>query len=413
VNRLHLLEVGVRWPPETFLGWKLEGLAARGMRVTVASRSILDPAATLPGVTLVELPPAGRRFSRRALLRDAAKMLLTSPGRLLRMLRRIGRMDRGYRRRYGGILGLLALYLPVARLRPDVVHFEWSGAAVLYLPMYEIWGSPVVASCHGSDLTLYPHVPGHEHVSSRLPELFRSASAVHCVSESLRAATANGYGVGPHRARVIRQGVDPDLFRPANGTMPRDSAAFNVTSIAWLRWMKGLEWALVAIRTLVTRGVPVRLEVIGGDPSEDAGERGERERIRHTVADLGLEEHVRLTGTVPSEEVVRRLQASDALLLPSLDEGLPTVVLEAMACGTPVVATDCGGVREAVTDGVEGFVVQPRDAEGLAQALERLWREPELRERMGDAGRRTATSRFTLKRQLDEFLALYTEVARA
>jgi glycosyltransferase involved in cell wall biosynthesis len=77
------------------------------------------------------------------------------------------------------------------------------------------------------------------------------------------------------------------------------------------------------------------------------------------------------------------------------------------------VATDCGGVREAVTDGVEGFVVQPRDAEGLARALERLWREPDLRERMGAAGRRTATSRFTLERQLDEFLALYTEVARA
>jgi glycosyltransferase involved in cell wall biosynthesis len=99
--------------------------------------------------------------------------------------------------------------------------------------------------------------------------------------------------------------------------------------------------------------------------------------------------------------------------VPSLDEGLPTVILEAMACGVPVVATDCGGVSEALTDGVEGFVVPPRDSEALKRALERLWREPELRTRMGEAGRRTATSRFTLERQLDEFLAMYREVARS
>ncbi len=109
----------------------------------------------------------------------------------------------------------------------------------------------------------------------------------------------------------------------------------------------------------------------------------------------------------------RRLRASDALLVPSLDEGLPTVVLEAMACGVPVVATDCGGVSEALTDGVEGFLVPPREPEALAAALARLWRDRDLRESMGRAGRRTATSRFTLTRQIDEFLALYRELARA
>jgi len=76
------------------------------------------------------------------------------------------------------------------------------------------------------------------------------------------------------------------------------------------------------------------------------------------------------------------------------------------------VATDCGGVSEAVTDGQEGLLVPPRDAPGLARALERLWRDPALRVRMGEAGRRSATSRFTLARQQREFLALYTELAR-
>lgn len=411
-RRLHLLEVGVRWPPETFVGWKLEGLAARGMRVTVASRSILDRGARLRGVELVELPQIGTpKLTPRQAGRRALPLLLTAPRRLLRLLRSIRRLDPGYREYYGGTAGLLGLYLPVARLRPDVVHFEWNNAAALYLPMFDVWRCAVVTSCHGSDMTVYPHVPGHERFVDRLPDVLRGVTAVHCVSESLQHAVTD-LGLEPAKARVIRQGVDPEIFRPANGTVPRDPATLRVISIAWLRWMKGFEWALQAIRTLVDAGVPVQLEIIGGDPTEEVGERSERDRVLHTVEDLGLERHVHLRGSVPSAEVARRLQRSDVLLLPSLDEGLPTVLLEAMASGVPVVATDCGGVSEAFTDGVEGFLVAPRDSEALADALARLGRDPDLRARMGEAGRATATSRFTLERQIDEFQALYREVAR-
>jgi len=150
---------------------------------------------------------------------------------------------------------------------------------------------------------------------------------------------------------------------------------------------------------------------VGGDPTQDVGEPSERERIVQTLADLELEPRVRLLGNMSSGEVADRLQESDVLLLPSLDEGLPTVILEAMASGLAVVATDCGGVREALSDGVEGLIVPPRDAVAMAAALERLWRDPALRARMGAAGRRTATSRFALERQLDEFQELYREVA--
>src|SRR5581483_459125 len=98
-----------------------------------------------------------------------------------------------------------------------------------------------------------------------------------------------------------------------------------------------------------------------------------------------------------SAEVARRLRDSDVLLLPSLDEGLPTVVLEAMASALPVVATDCGGVSEAVRDRREGFLVKPRDAAAMAGAMAALWRDPALRERMGRAGRRLASTHFTLQ----------------
>lgn len=415
---LHLLEVGLRWPPETFLAWKLEGLAARGFRVTVASRSIFDPGARLRGVELVEIPrPTTTWPARRLIARQGLALLVTAPRRLFRLLRNISRLPPAALRRYGHMSRLLTLCLPLARLRPDVVHFEWNTSAALYLPMFDVWRCPVVTSCHGSDISIYPHLPGEALYAAQLPEVLRRASIVHCVSESLKRE-ATDLGLDPAKARVIRQGVDPQLFRPANGgrhsagaAADNDPRVLRVIAIGWLRWMKGFEYGVQAIRAALDLGVPAQLEILGGDPTEEVGERTERERVLHTIADLGLEEHVRLRGNVPSAGVAARLAASDVLVHPSLDEGLPTVLLEAMSCGVPLVATDCGGVSEAFTDGVEGFLVPTREPDAIATALLALWRDPELRTRMGAAGRATATTHFTLERQLTEFSSLYREVA--
>jgi colanic acid/amylovoran biosynthesis glycosyltransferase len=367
-DRLHLLELDVRWPPETFLGWKFEALVARGMRVTVASRSIFDPDARLDGVDLVALPqrPAPRHETA------------------------------------------VAVRELVGNLRPDIVHLEWNRSAVRYMPMFTEWGCPVVVSAHGYQISAEPHLPGNDGFASQLPALMRSASVVHCVSESLQRRVL-ALGADPGKVRIIRQGVDPAVFHPGNRTVGLAGGELRVITVGWPRWVKGFAWAIQAVRLAVDAGVPVQLEIVGSS----AGEASEQARLRHAVDDLALGDRVRLAPAASSAEVARRLRASDVLLLPSLDEGLPTVVLEAMASGVPVVATDCGGVSEAVRDGVEGFLVAPRDAAGLATALARLWGEPELRARMGETGRRTVTSRFTLERQIGQFLALYEQLAEA
>jgi len=97
-------------------------------------------------------------------------------------------------------------------------------------------------------------------------------------------------------------------------------------------------------------------------------------------------------------------------LLSSLSEGISNAALEAMACGLPVVTTDCGGMREAVTDGIEGFVVPVRDPEAMAEALLRLWKDPELRRRMGEAARERVLREFRLDQQISAFLALFKDV---
>jgi colanic acid/amylovoran biosynthesis glycosyltransferase len=357
--------------------------------------------------------PASRSTAARVAVSAGLALLVTSPRRLLRLVRSVRRhMSAPACERYGGTIGLFALCLPLARLRPDVVHFEWHVVAVDYLPLFDVWDCPITTSCRGSDIRVYPGIPGMDHYVSRLPEVLRRVRAVHCVSESIKGE-AVAFGLDPAKAWVARPAVDPQLFKPAawngGGAEGRDGDVLRVVTVGWLRWEKGHEYALEAIRTLVDRDVPVRLEMLGAVPSERRNHLDERVRVLHTVADLGLERHVRLRGEATSAEVSRRLQASDVLLHAAVTEGIPNAIVEAMACGLPVVATSCGGVPEAVTNGVEGFLVAPRHPERMAEALLRLRDDAGLRKRMGQAGRRRVLAGLTLEHEHGVFLAMYRE----
>lgn len=407
-NELFLLEVGVRWPPETFIEWKLEALAERGFRVVLASSNVFEPDAVLPGVELLQVPskPDSRGAAMRRIAALGPKVAVRSPRRMARLIRASRRRARVAGDRYGGTLGLVARCLPLAHLRPDVVHFEWHSSAVDHLPLYDVWDCPVTTSARGSDLNVYPFVPGTEDYASGLPEVLRRVSAVHCVSAST-AEDAVRMGLDPSKAVVTRTALDPELFSPGPGGGGEELA---VVMVGWLRWEKGYGYALQAVRRLLDDGVRVRLEIVGDVPPERRGARDERARIIETVADLGLEGHVHLHGAAPSEVVAERLQAADVMLHASLTEGLPTAVLEAMATCLPVVATDVGGIREAVDDGVQGLVVPPRDPEALAGALERLQLDPGLRGRMGEAGRRKVHTEFTVADEHAAFERMYREV---
>jgi colanic acid/amylovoran biosynthesis glycosyltransferase len=151
-------------------------------------------------------------------------------------------------------------------------------------------------------------------------------------------------------------------------------------------------------------GCDVELEIIG--------EGVDRQRLLFGIQDLGLSDCVRLSGGLPADVVRERLQNADLFLLSSVSEGLSNAALEAMATGLPVVTTDCGGMREAVSDGVEGFVVPVRDVERMAAALGRLAEDAELRVRMGAAARVRVLKEFTLEGQVRAFTELLEEVRK-
>jgi glycosyltransferase involved in cell wall biosynthesis len=408
---LRLLEVAVRWPPETFLVTKFRGLAERGFDVTVLTIGggrITDP---IPGVTA--LRGFGHRRSRVVSAVVAASqaflLLVRHPRRLRTLVAELRRLEADNPGRSGRrTLGLLVSFMSAARLRADVVQFEWESAAAHYLPLYDVWGVPVVLACRGSGIDTHPYDPAYAHTLVRLPEAFGRAAAVHCVSTAIRDRAAR-FGLDPVKAHVINPGVDLAFFCPAEAS--DEHPELRVLSLGHLLWVKGYDDALRAIHALVERGVDVRYDIVGADPAVDRGP-GWSEQILFTIADLGLADRVSLLGGLDPADVRDRLRRTDVLLHASLSEGLPTAVVEAMACGVPVVTTSWPGVEEAVGDGVEGLVRPRRDPAALAEALAQLAADPERRRHMGLAARARAERQFDERMEIAAFERLYADVVQ-
>lgn len=412
-TRTRLLEVGLRCPPEPFVQRKLHGLLARGVEVSVASPLARDDAKWPDSqIEFHRIPPLHER--PWLLLVEVAwsclRLLASRPGRLLAAIRATARSPVGNGSSSPReVLGELRAYLRFARVRADVVHFEWTFSAVRWLPLLDLLACPAVVSCRGSDINARSHDPAYEDWVPALPAAFERFAAVHGISKAI-LEEAGRYGLDDSKAWLIRPAVDPTFFQPPAQTPP-DGAGLRLVTVADLRWVKGHEYALLAVRQLVERGVPVHLEVIGGDPHRAVGEPSERQRILFTISDLGLDEHVRLSGRLGSEGVLARLQQAHVLLHASLSEGIPNAVLEGMACGLPVVVTDAGGTAEAVRPGVDGFVVAPRQPGELADALISLWQDPELRSRMGLSARRRVVRSFSVEREIDAYIRLYERLS--
>lgn len=187
---LHLVEVGLAWPPDSFLRAKLAGLVRRGLRVTVVTTPGRGTDPVVPGVTVVRLVDVHRGRTRLVLgaLADCLRLSVTHPRRLMRAARAAAGLasPRGVLER----LRWLRVFAQLEPLRPAVVHFEWESAAIRYLPLLDLWRCPMVMSCRGG-LGLYSRSPTHRAALNGVAKAFERASAVHLVSEAMRAEASS------------------------------------------------------------------------------------------------------------------------------------------------------------------------------------------------------------------------------
>ena len=199
----------------------------------------------------------------------------------------------------------------------------------------------------------------------------------------------------------IENPVAEDFFA-AKG--PGDPA--RIVTVGRLVPLKAPETLLDAAATLARQGFEFRLRFLGA--ADDEGYRGQLEA---RIAELGLAERVEMPGPLPAARLAEELGRSGVFILPSRQETASVAIMEAMAAGLPVVATDVGGTRDLVTEGVSGSLVRVGDSGGMADTLAGYLRDPARAAREGEAGRQIARQRFRAGPIVDRHLEVYREVA--
>ncbi|RMG68364.1 MAG: glycosyltransferase family 1 protein [Calditrichaeota bacterium] len=342
------------------LGWQVQ------VYTTVAGAAV--PEGDVPGLQLIQLPPRANHY----------------PGAFLRFARFIWQ---AYRQ------GTSLLFFPV-----------WNPYAV-YVPLLRrLTGRrfKIVIGTHAAEvLALFPgsSFPEKELFKALGRRALRIADCVFTISR-FTADRLKALGVSASRISIFPNGVDGERFHP----LPVDRQAlfrrYNIPgkpelvllTVAQLNPRKGIDTAIRAVRELKNRGLPVTYLVIGSGPDEA--------RLRQMIQQLKLNDSVFLLPAVDDQGLLEFYNAADVFLLLSRQEGdlnvegFGLVLLEAGACGVPVVAGRSGGIPDAVADGESGFLVDPLNVNEICRRLQGLLADPQLRRRMGEKGRTLAVSRF-------------------
>jgi len=304
----------------------------------------------------------------------------------------------------------------IRRVRPHILHTHTAKAGAIGRLGALLAGGArppiVVHTFHGHVLRGY-FDPVRAGFFRRLEQaLARTTTALVAVSPEVRDDLVS-LGVAPReRFTVIRLGIElPERVGASDaeqGVRTRrllgiPPQRFTVGWIGRMTAVKRTDDVLAALRRLRELGVDACLCLVGDGP--------EREAIEQRAYELGVVRHTYFLGY--QEDVAPFYAAFDALILPSANEGTPVSAIEALAGRRPVVATRVGGVPDVVRDEVDGFLVEPGDVDAMAERLARLAADPQLRRRMGEAGRERVLQRYAVERLLDDVDRLYRSLLAA
>jgi len=250
----------------------------------------------------------------------------------------------------------------IFKYKPDVLLASWAFPdAVASAAWCRILNIPLVVKVHGSDINVKSKNPGHR---KQIEWALRNADIVVSVSKAL-CRRLSELGVGDNRIKLLYNGVDLDVFRPETKQKANESLGLidnqkKILFVGNLELTKGCKELLTAFADLLEGGLEVQLYYVG---------RGRAEKELKTQAEkLGCLDKVHFKGEAQHKDLVHWYNAVDLICLPSYNEGVPNVLLEAMACGLPVVATRVGGIPEVVS-GESGILVEKQNPDALIVAL--------------------------------------------
>lgn len=293
------------------------------------------------------------------------------------------------------LIGFARLATHIVRRNYDIVHGHLFHGNVYGVTAATLATVPVIVSSKHNDPPFWEQQP-YQTIHNLI---LRKVARVFPISDHVKRYLLRTTSVPPNRVETIRYGLDPTPFNDM-GDVASVQAEFPgemlVGTVARLTEQKDLETLIRAFARLVD-SYDAHLAIVGrGD---------QRARLEQLAASAGIADDVTLTGF--REDIARLMHAFDVFALPSRWEGFGIVFLEAMAAGTPIVASNTSAIPEIVADGETGFLCPPGDVDALANAIARLLCDAPERERLGTAGRRRLDSEFSVDRMVDEMTAAY------
>lgn len=343
----------------TFILREITGLRAAGLRVITCSVH-RPPATHLIGPEEIEAASATyyllQEMRSPLVLIAAIGAALARPRRLLHALRKARRSGtRGFRQHARQVIYLVEATVLARHLRRQGatrIHNQL-GMASASVSMYAaiLAGIPFSLSLHGPD-DFFPHE------RLLLARKIEAADVVACISEFCRnQAERCSSPTEWEKLHLVRCGIDPRRYGMRSGRRDTHSILF----VGRLIPVKGVPVLLEAFALLAKHLPEARLTIVGDGP--------ERSTLERKAQELGIRHRVSFTGALSQQDVSARMSDADLFVLPSYDEGLPVVLMEAMASGLPVITTPIAGIPELVQNGVTGRIVSAGDAAGLAGAI--------------------------------------------
>ena len=399
---MHIAYLISRYPAISHTFVQREVLALRNLGWTITTISIRRPA---PRDLLTNADRAEAQNTRvivsAKILPLLAALILTP---LLHPIRWCHGLRAAWRLRRPGLRGLLWTFfyfleaLLVHRIcrRKKITHIHAHFANVAS----DV--AMIAADLSGGTFSFTMHGPTEffDLASHRLAEKAAAARLIICISDFARSQLmpllpANHWP----KLEVVHCGVDPEQF---SSHPPRAAAADgprHILCVARLAPVKGHALLLKALADLLIRGHLVQLTLIGDGPL--------RQDLEHLADVLGVAEQVQFLGSIGQDAIARHYHQADLFVLPSVAEGVPVVLMEAMAARCPVITTHIAGIPELIEDGVHGLLVRPGRADLLAHAIERLLVSPAVGRRMADAAALKIVHEFHLRKTTAQIAAVF------
>lgn len=322
-------------------------------------------------------------------------LCLTNPKAIFQLIKEVNQYPTFYERWIW-----FSKFLPIILYRPDVFHMQWTRDLEFYTFLKTRFNVPIVVSLRGAHINYTPIIT--HRVADIYRNTFPNIDACHAVSKAI-AQEASQYGNIQSKVSVIHSPV-PSLFFDGFTPYRRCSNShIKLVSVGRFHWKKGFRYAFDALSLLIEKGFQITYTIIGSKQLP--------EDLLFQMDQLHLQEHINLVEAMEQSKLIKTLQTFDLFLLPSVEEGIANVVLEAMAIGLPVISTDCGGMSEVVKHKETGWLVPLRNPKAIADAVIEVSNASEVElERITKNAHDFVKTHFDAEDSIRLFLELYDVV---